>query len=172
MYATLSDREGVSKSYIGLAKLLSGDSAGALTEFEQVPDEDFRLMLTSQALYDLGREDESAAAIQRLHEITEEFVETYDAEFDDGGRSDAEWLDGFARAYAWTDNSDEAFRYLRLLAGEGSDALGNLASDPLFVRLHDDPRWLPFLEEFGRSPEQLAKIAFTPRLPDEFRSGN
>ena len=172
MYATLSDREGGGKSHIGMAKLLSGDSAGALTEFEQIPDEYLRLMETLLALYDLGREEESAAALQRLHEMTNEFVETYDAEFDDSEEADAEWLDGFARAYARTGNPDQAFQYLRRWAGVDPGSLGNLASDPLLRRLHDDPRWLPLLEDFGRTPEQLARIEFNPRLPAELRRGN
>ncbi len=33
------------------------------------------------------------------------------------------------------------------------------------ANIHDDPRWLPFLESIGRSPEQLAAIEFEVRLP-------
>ena len=34
-----------------------------------------------------------------------------------------------------------------------------------FANIHDDPRWLPFLESIGKSPEQLAAIEFEVRLP-------
>jgi len=30
----------------------------------------------------------------------------------------------------------------------------------MFASIHDDPRWLPFLREIGKAPEQLAKIEF------------
>jgi len=33
--------------------------------------------------------------------------------------------------------------------------------------LHDDPRWLPFLREIGKAPEQLAKIEFKVALPQD-----
>ena len=34
-----------------------------------------------------------------------------------------------------------------------------------FANIHADPRWLPFLESIGKSPEQLAAIEFEVRLP-------
>jgi hypothetical protein len=37
--------------------------------------------------------------------------------------------------------------------------------ESLFANIHDDPRWLPFLESIGKSPEQLAAIEFEVRLP-------
>ena len=33
------------------------------------------------------------------------------------------------------------------------------------ITARQDPRWLPFLRELGRAPEQLAKIAFTVAVP-------
>lgn len=38
-------------------------------------------------------------------------------------------------------------------------------TEVLFTNVHDDPRWLPFLESIGKSPEQLAAIEFEVRLP-------
>lgn len=32
--------------------------------------------------------------------------------------------------------------------------------------VHDDPRWIPFLESIGKSPEQLAAIPFEVTLPE------
>jgi hypothetical protein len=37
--------------------------------------------------------------------------------------------------------------------------------DPLFSNIHDNPRWLPFLESIGKSPEQLAAVEFKVTLP-------
>jgi hypothetical protein len=36
----------------------------------------------------------------------------------------------------------------------------------LFANLHDDPRWLPFLESIDMSPAQLAAIEFNVTLPE------
>jgi hypothetical protein len=35
-----------------------------------------------------------------------------------------------------------------------------------FTNIHDDPRWLPFLESIGKSPAQLAAIEFKVTLPE------
>jgi hypothetical protein len=35
----------------------------------------------------------------------------------------------------------------------------------LFRSLHDDPRWLPFLESIGKSPAQLDAIEFEVTFP-------
>jgi hypothetical protein len=40
-----------------------------------------------------------------------------------------------------------------------------IAVQPLFANLHEDPRWLPFLREHGKAPEQLAAIKFDFTVP-------
>jgi hypothetical protein len=45
------------------------------------------------------------------------------------------------------------------------EGLSRINIEPLFTRIHDDPRWSPFLEDIGRSPEQLAAIKFEVKLP-------
>ena len=45
--------------------------------------------------------------------------------------------------------------------------MANAAQDPLFGKVHDDPRWLPFLRQHGLAPEKLAAIAFQVTLPKE-----
>jgi hypothetical protein len=40
-----------------------------------------------------------------------------------------------------------------------------IAVDILFANIHDDPRWLPFINSIGHSPEQLAAIDFEVALP-------
>ncbi len=44
--------------------------------------------------------------------------------------------------------------------------LSEIATEPLFANIHDDSRWLPFLESIGKSPEQLAAIEFKVTLPE------
>jgi hypothetical protein len=43
--------------------------------------------------------------------------------------------------------------------------LSEIVSQPMFASIRNDPRWLPFLRKFGRSPEQLAAIPFKVTLP-------
>ena len=59
------------------------------------------------------------------------------------------------RAFAWL---DKAMRY-------SDTGLTQIANQPEFTNIHDDPRWLPFLESNGMSPEQLAAIEFKVTLP-------
>jgi len=44
--------------------------------------------------------------------------------------------------------------------------LPEILRERLFSSLHDDPRWLPYLEIIGYSPGQLAAIEFKVTLPD------
>ena len=44
--------------------------------------------------------------------------------------------------------------------------LSEIAVEPLFANLHDDPRWLPFLRKIGKAPEQLAAIKFDVKVPN------
>jgi hypothetical protein len=37
--------------------------------------------------------------------------------------------------------------------------------DPIFEKLHDDPRWLALRRKVNMSEQQLAAIEFNPRLP-------
>ena len=36
----------------------------------------------------------------------------------------------------------------------------------LFRYIHDDPRWLPFLESIGKSPKELATIEYNVTLSE------
>ena len=44
-------------------------------------------------------------------------------------------------------------------------ASAEIVTENLFDKIHDDPRWLPFLRKIGKAPEQLAKIEFKVTLP-------
>jgi adenylate cyclase len=152
-----------------LVMLLMGDPAGANRELEQLEDEYDQVWVMSMALHDLDRKDESAEAFQRLRELEDEFLATYKEDL--GETVTALHPVRFAIAHAWTGKPDEAFHYLRLQAEQKEGIRGNITSGPFFRRLHDDPRWLPFLREFGLTPEQLAEIEFNPRLPDDLPIG-
>lgn len=140
----------------GLARLTSGDPVGAMKDFEREPHENYRLHGMVLALHDLGREEESAAALKELHAI-------------DASEPGSSWIMGFARLYAWLGDADEAFRYLQLMVEEVPRRVIDPPDIPLYAKLHDDPRWLPLLESVGHSPEQLAGIEFNPRLPSDMQ---
>jgi adenylate cyclase len=132
----------------GLAKLVLGDPEGALAEFESESDPIYRLHGLALAYHDLGRQQESAAMMAQLLPTETEA-----------------WPWGLARAYAWMGNADEAFLFLERAAEQGVGQLGGAATHPLLQKLHDDPRWLPFLRSVGQAPEQLAVFEFDVEPP-------
>jgi len=136
---------------LGVARIIAGDPEGAIDDFEREPSPVYKLQGMTMALHDLGRKDESAAAMAALHAI----------------EKDATWPFGFARAYAWIGNSDEAFRYLQMDREASDGRLDGAGTHPVLVKLHDDPRWIPFLRSVNGAPDQLAEIAYDPRFPDE-----
>jgi len=135
----------------GLVRLVNDDPAGALIEFEQEPNENYQLHGMTLALHDLGRAEESSAALGALWAIE-----------GDGSM----WPHGFARLYAWLGRNDEAFRFLELTAATQPAGLEGAAFNPLYRKLHDDPRWLPFLRRNGLAPEQLAQIELEIPIPE------
>ncbi len=170
LHSNLSEQAGTKVWQSGMLLLLMGDPAGANKVFMQVDDEYDRVWCMSMALYDLDRKDESAEAFQRLREMEDEFLAMYKEVL--GETTTAVDPLGFAIAHAWTGKPDEAFRYLRLQAEREDGLKGHVINGPYFKRLHNDPRWLPFLREFGLTPEQLAEIEFNPRLPSDLTAGN
>lgn len=132
----------------GLAKLVLGDPEGALAEFESEPGPVYRLHGLALAYHDLGRRQESAAMIEQLLPTETEV-----------------WPFGLARAYAWMGDADEAFHFLVRAAAQSVAQLDGAGTNPLLRKLHDDPRWLPFLRSVGQAPEQLAAVEFNVEPP-------
>ena len=62
--------------------------------------------------------------------------------------------------------ADGAFEWLDKAVEYKDTGLQHIAVEDLFANLHEDSRWLPFLESVGRSPEQLAAIEFEVTLPE------
>jgi adenylate cyclase len=165
--ASLSPDTGSVNWRLGLARLVAGDPAGAIEDFERETEKVYALQGMVMALHDLGREQESALVLQELVDLENENYAEILAEQSEY----VPWPFGFARLHAWIGNVDEAFRYLRITT-EQEGPPDDVATNPLFRNFHDDPRWLPFLREIGHAPEQLAEIKFNPRLPAEIRGGN
>jgi hypothetical protein len=66
---------------------------------------------------------------------------------------------------AFRGEADRAFEWLDRAVAYHDTGLAEIAVDPLFANLHQDPRWLPFLRRVGKAPEQLAAIEFEFMLP-------
>lgn len=136
--------------WIGLALFMKGDTEAALASFAQEEeDPEYRVKGMALASYELGRLDEFEAAFAELREGWGE-----------------RWPSEIAHVYAWIGDADAAFAWLDRSVAQNEDGLNQQFDNPLYRRLHSDPRWDSFLERTGTSPEQLAAIEFDVRLPE------
>ena len=133
---------------IGVALLLKGEPEAALEEIQQEADETWRLLGLAKAFHELGRTAESDSALAEL-------IEKYEQG----------WAYNIAYVLAYRGETDRAFEWLDKAVEYNDPGLPDIVSENLFANLRDDPRWLPFLESIGKSPEQLAAIEFEVTLP-------
>jgi tetratricopeptide (TPR) repeat protein len=135
---------------IGVAQLLKGDTEAALSSMQLEVDTQSTWELNGFALiYHIqGEPEASTASLQKLIEQKAE-----GAAFN------------IAYIYAFRGENDRAFEWLGKALRYKDPGLMELVVHPLFANIYSDPRWLPFLESIGRSPEQLAAIGFTVTLP-------
>jgi tetratricopeptide (TPR) repeat protein len=127
---------------------LKGEPQAALEAIQLAEAPAWRMIGLSLVYHALGQADESDAALAELIEQHEQSA-AYNIAYILAYRGEAD------RAFEWLDK-----------AVEYKDTVGHSINEPLFANIHDDPRWLPFLESIGRSPEQLAAIEFKVNLPD------
>ena len=165
--ASLGDREGLLAWAIGAVKLRAGDAAGALENFEHTLDETLSLFGVTLALHDLGRIEESEASLLKLEAMGEKQQAAYGEAFSDQMR--ARFSAALAGAHAWSGKNDGAFRYLRITADLDLAYFANVNTNWMLQKLHDDPRWLPFVRSIDRAPEQLPVVEFRPTLPYSLR---
>ena len=132
---------------IGKALLLKDEPQAAL-EAMQLEESVWRMIGLPLAYHALGHADESDAALTELIEQNEQAA-AYNIAYILAYRGEAD------RAFEWLDK-----------AVEYRDTVSHSINQPLFSNIHDDPRWLPFLESIGQSPEQLAAIEFKVTLPE------
>jgi len=133
---------------VGELLLRNGEAAAALAEFQQEPEENWRLMGSTMALHALGRKAESDASMGEL-------IAKYE--------TDSSY--NIAYVAAFRGERDRAFEWMKKAVDYHDTGLVEIGTDPMFASLHDDPRWLPFLHEIGKAPEQLAAIEFKVTLP-------
>jgi len=136
------------QALVGLALLQQGHAERALAAAGQEPDEAHRLIARAMILHSLGRAAESDAALAEL-------IDKY--------AGDSAY--NIAYVTAWRGEHDRAFEWLDKAVEYGDPGLCEIAVQPEFASLHDDPRWLPFLRRIGMAPEQLAAIPFEVELP-------
>ena len=132
-----------------MALLLKGDAPAALTETQKEPEEVWRLLGLTVVYHTLGRKADSDAA---LAELTKKY--SADAAYN------------IAYVLAWRNERDRAFEWLDKAVTQQDPGLSEIARQPQFANLHDDPRWLPFLRKIGKAPEQLAAIKFDVTVPN------
>jgi tetratricopeptide (TPR) repeat protein len=145
---SLNPERMVTQSNIGVALLLNGEPEAALAAIQQESSEAWRMVGLPMAYHALRQAEESDAALAELID-----------------RYEQQWAYNIAYVLAFRGEADRAFEWLDKAVEYNDPGLTEIAVDPLFANIHDDPRWLPFLERISKSPEQLAAIEFEVRLP-------
>jgi len=134
---------------IGSALLQKGEPEAALVAMQKEAFEALRLLGLVMAYHALGQATASDAALAVL-------IEKYETG----------WAYNIAYVLAYRGEADRAFEWLDKAVLYKDGGLSEIAIQPLFANIHDDPRWLPFLESIGKSPEQLAAIELNVTLPE------
>ncbi|MCH8203462.1 MAG: hypothetical protein IH996_10210 [Proteobacteria bacterium] len=134
---------------IGTELLEKGEPQAALAAMQKEAIEAYRLLGLVTAHHALGQAAASEAALAEL-------IEKYEKE----------WAFNIAYVLAFRGEADRAFEWLNKAVAYKNPGLVASAIFPLFANIHADPRWLPFLESIGKSPEQLAAIEFKVTLPE------
>jgi TolB-like protein/Tfp pilus assembly protein PilF len=144
----LSPHYGGLNTLEGMALLQMGDYEAALAATLAERPGYWRLICLVKAYHTMGLVEQSDAA---LTELIQEYGN--DQPF------------RIAEDLAYRNEADRAFEWLERAAENEDPKLNGVAAGSSFEHLHEDPRWLPFLERIGRSPEQLAAIEFEVELP-------
>lgn len=134
---------------LSLALLEKGDNAAALKAIQKEPSEASRRFGLVRVYHALGQMDESDAG---LTELIAEYGKKYPT--------------SIAHVLAYRGEADRAFIWLDKAVQQKDPGLNSIPISRGFANIHDDPRWLPFLESIGRSPAQLDAIEFKITLPE------
>jgi TolB-like protein/class 3 adenylate cyclase/Flp pilus assembly protein TadD len=117
---------------LGRIRLYQGRHAEALDEFEQEKVDWERKTGIAFAFFGLGRRAEADAALE-------------DLVVHDAGTSAIQ----IAEIHAFRDETDAAFHWLERAFVQHDHGVSLLRGSAIFRRLHDDPRWLPYLAKIG-----------------------
>jgi TolB-like protein len=122
----------------GLVDLFEGKNAEALAAAEHETTEFARLVVSAVALWNLGRKEESDAALATLI------------------KDDAD-VGAFqiAEVYSGRGDKDNAFLWLDRARRQQDPGLAYYPNDPLLDSLRSDPRWATFQRSIGLAQDQL-----------------
>ena len=144
----LAPNRGLGHYSIALVLLQKGDLPGALAEIKLESAETWRLDGLAMINHALGQQAESDAAMAHV-------IAKYEKE--------SAW--NIAYIYAFRGEADHAFEWLDKAILYRDPGLSLTAVQWTFTKIHQDPRWLPFLRKIGRAPEQMAAVKFDVKLP-------
>ncbi len=133
---------------IGQALLGKGESGAALEAILLESSRPWQLIGLAMAYHMLNQRAESDAALAELTEAWER-----DAAYN------------IAYVLAYREEADHAFEWLNKAVEYNDPGLSEIVVETAFARIHGDPRWLTFLGNIGKSPEQLAGIEFQATPP-------
>jgi tetratricopeptide (TPR) repeat protein len=146
---TLSPGQLGAQQLIGVALLGKGEAEAALTAMQQELGESWRQIGLIMAHHKLGQAVESDAALAKSVEMAERTA-AYNIAF----------------TLAFRGEADHAFEWLDKAVKYNDPGLSQVTCMPMFANIHGDPRWIPFLESLGKSPQQLDSISFKVTLPE------
>ena len=116
--------------YLGVVRLAQGRLDEAMHEFQMEGHDTFRLLGLALVQHARGQPAQSDAALRELSEKDPE-GSAYQ----------------IAQGYAYCGATGLAFGWLERAYVQRDPGLGIMKLDPLLQKLHDDPRWRPFLEK-------------------------
>jgi adenylate cyclase len=134
---------------IATAQVHFGLLTEALAAAQREPYEMHRLISLISVYHAMGNKRQS-------HAYLNEIIEKY-------GQDRPYFV---AWPHAVTGNNDLAFEYLEKSINITDYGLYGILVNPGFSNLYSDPRWMPFLEKIGRSPERLDRVDFNIVLPE------
>ena len=125
---------------IGRVLLAQGNARAALVAIEKETDVDFRLLGTAIARHALGDAEASDAALEAFSE-----------------KLAREAAYQIAYVYAFRGEIDQAFNWLDQAYDNRDPGLAQMLLQPMLANLHDDPRWIAFLDKmaFPHERQQL-----------------
>jgi TolB-like protein/class 3 adenylate cyclase/tetratricopeptide (TPR) repeat protein len=128
----LSPQGGLTHFWLGLVRLGQGRLDEAQEMFQREAHDTFRLLGLSQVHHARGRSAESAAALQEL------------IKKDAAGAAYQ-----IALGYAYRGETELAFEWLERAYVQRDPGLGMMKISQPLRKMHDDPRWQPFIEKMG-----------------------
>ena len=78
-----------------------------------------------------------------------------------------DWAYNFSHMHAFRNENDRAFVWLEKAVELRDPGISEIVGEIMFTNLHDDPRWLSFLDSIGKSSLQLDAVRFEVSMPNQ-----